>query len=302
MTLMTNSKHFLGILLLLMLTACKTSLPTYLKAPKAGLPSAVTFGQKNLPFISAHRGGRNYPAYPENSLELFAYTSSQARTIIECDVSMSKDSVLLLMHDNKLDRTTTGTGKVVEKNWSEIEKLHLKDDLGDTTSFKVPKLDDALRWGENKVWFTLDVKRGVPFERVIDAIRRNKAERHTAIITYNLNAAKEIHQLDSTLLISVGIRSIEELDRCKKSGIPTQNLIAFTGTRRQKPELFEAIHHAGIICIFGTLGNIDRQIKKKGDGMYMEFLGQGVDILATDRPVEAYKAIIANKNSKSKNN
>lgn len=297
-----NVIRLFAVFLTLLLVSCKSSLPTYLKAPRKGLPSTVTYGQEKLPHVSAHRGGRFYPGYPENSLQLFAYTSSLVRTIIECDVAMSKDSVLFLMHDNTLDRTTNGSGRVADKNWSEIQELFLKDDLGTETTFRIPSLEETLKWGKNKVWFTLDIKRGVPFERVVKAIRENKAGRYSAIITYNLDAAKEVYGLDSTLLISVGIRNLEELERYKKSGIPAKNMIAFTGTRRQSPELFEAIHKEGIVCLFGTLGNIDRQIKSKGDELYREFLDQGVDILATDRPVEASRALSHNKNSRSKNN
>ncbi|MCI4669426.1 MAG: glycerophosphodiester phosphodiesterase family protein [Bacteroidia bacterium] len=270
--------------------SCKTS-SSFVKASKEGLPEKVTYGKAGLPVVSAHRGGRYYAGFPENSIELFAYTASQVKTIIECDVSMSKDSILLLMHDNSLDRTTTGKGKVKEKSWSDMEALYLKDDLGTVTTFRVPELDDVLKWGKNKVWFTLDVKRGVPFSMVVDAIHKRNAAGYAAIITYNLDAAKEVHALDSNLLISVGIRNMEDLERYKKSGIPLKNLIAFTGTREPKAELYQALHEEGIVCLLGTLGNLDRQAKAKGDHLYKKFRKAGADILATDRPLEAYKAL-----------
>ena len=280
------------LFVLLGFVACRSSLPTYVKAPKKGLPEIVTYGQEGLPSVSAHRGGRYYSGYPENSLELFAYTSSRVKAIIECDVSMSSDGILFLMHDNTLDRTTNGKGKVSQKDWMEIRELYLKDDLGTITDFRVPTLDEALQWGKNKVWFTLDVKRGVPFEKVVEAIDKNKAGNYSAIITYNMDAAKEVYSLDSTLLISVGIRNLDEFERYKKSGIPSKNMIAFTGTREQSPGLFEAIHKEGIVCLFGTLGNLDRQVKAKGDHLYKKYRQNGADILATDRPIEAGKALL----------
>ena len=43
--------------------------------------------------MSAHRGGP-YPGYPENAIETFEYIASQIPTVIECDIAMTKDSVL----------------------------------------------------------------------------------------------------------------------------------------------------------------------------------------------------------------
>lgn len=61
--------------------------------------------------ISAHRGGGDYEGYPENCIESFAWLANQMPVTIECDIVMTKDSVLIMMHDNTFDRTTTGRGK-----------------------------------------------------------------------------------------------------------------------------------------------------------------------------------------------
>jgi len=277
--------------LLLLIFSCRTSLSTYLEAPEQGLPRKVSYGEENLPMVSAHRGGRYYKGYPENSIELFAFTSSQVEAIIECDVNMSKDSVLLLMHDRSLDRTTTGEGKVREKNWKEIRKLKLVDDFGNLTDYRVPSLKETLKWAEDKVWLTLDVKRGVPYKMVIDLVQQMKAQSYAAIITYSFDAAKEVYGLDSTLLISVGIRDEESLGRYKQSEIPMDNLIAFTGTREPDPSIYKALHEEGVICMLGTLGNLDKQVQTKGEHLYKNFRKRGADILATDRPLEAFKAL-----------
>ena len=44
--------------------------------------------------------------------------------------------------------------------------------------------------------------------------------------------------------------------------------------------------------MLGTLGNLDRQVQAKGDHLYQKFRQRGADILATDRPLEAAKAIL----------
>lgn len=244
-----------------------------------------------IPMVSAHRGGP-YPGYPENSIEAFENTLKHTPSIIEFDVALTKDSVLILMHDNTLDRTTTGKGKVIDHTFEEIRQLYLVDKEGLQTDFRVPTLDDALAWGKGKTLFTVDIKREVPFEMVVDAIKRHQAEPYAAVITYSVDAARKIHRLHPDLMLSVTIRNEEELERFENSGIPVDRWIAFTGTS-ERTEAFNAmLHERGVFTILGVLGNLDRSAIARGDQIYAEFVEKGADILATDRPIEAAKAIV----------
>jgi glycerophosphoryl diester phosphodiesterase len=269
--------------LLLILPACRS---TYVNVPKAGLPAFVHPDNGKLPRISAHRGGGGYAGYPENCLASFQYLIEQAPMFIECDVRISADSVLLLMHDRDLDRTTTGTGRVNEQPWALLDTMHLLDNLGNQTPHEIPRLDEALRWAKGKAILTLDVKRGVPYELVVAAVQRAKAQRYAAIITYSAKAAAEVYALDSTLAISVGIRSAEDRQRLLDLGLDPDNLIAFTGTSLCDPAVYADNRALGIPNLLGTLGNLDRQAVAKGDSLYLRWLDLGVDVIATDRPVE----------------
>ena len=79
--------------------------------------------------VSGHRGG-----YEENVLK-------QMPAFFEIDPRLTKDSVIVLMHDATLDRTTTGTGKVCDHTWKELQKLRLKDHSGKVTNCKIPTLE-----------------------------------------------------------------------------------------------------------------------------------------------------------------
>ncbi len=229
--------------------------------------------------------------YPENAVETFAYTLSQTFAMIECDISMTRDSVLFLMHDNTLDRTTSGSGEVSKKDWNDIAPLRLIDDFGDTTAFRPPLLGDVLKWADKKALLTLDVKRGVPFDRVVTAIETFDMENHVVVITYNAQDAKRVYDLNNSLMISVSARNMEEWERIVQTGIPTANLIAFTGTREPAPELYKLLHDKGILCILGTMGNLDNMARARGDDTYARLISNGADVLATDRPIEAARAI-----------
>lgn len=263
------------------------------KIKKGHLLEALSYeANQGKTFISAHRGGRFTHGYPENAIETFAYTLTQVPALIECDIEMTKDSVLILMHDNTLNRTTTGTGKVRDTDWQYIQSLQLIDDFGDTTSFKVPLLTDALAWAKKKTILNLDVKRGVPFEMVIQAVEAQKMEDYVIIITYNTEDAKKVYALNPNLLISMNIRNEEEFQRFKASGISSKNLIAFTGTTlKDDNRLYDLIHQEGALTIIGTMGNLDKSAKTRGAVVYKNCTEKGLDVIATDYPVEVAEAL-----------
>lgn len=243
-----------------------------------------------IPLVSAHRGGP-YPGYPENAIETFENVLKYTPAIIELDVAMTKDSVLVLMHDDELDRTTSGSGKVNEVTYDYIQGLFLEDENGIQTDFKVPTLREALLWSKGKALLTVDIKRSVPFERVVEEVRETESEAYAALISYTFPAAKKLHSLAPELMLSVTIRNEEEIERFEETGIPWTRVIAFTGVAARPQEFNQALHEKGVYTILGVLGNLDRSAIARGDEIYASFVQQGADILATDRPIEAAAAI-----------
>lgn len=266
------------------------SLKTMSIAP-GELPDLMVPDSRLMPMISAHRGGRNIPGYPENSLQVFAYTLQYTPAMLECDINVSADGVLLLMHDNSLDRTTTGTGRVQDTPWSEMKPLFLVDDNGKTTSFRIPTFAQALDFAKGKALLSVDVKRGVDFRQVVELIEAKNMVDHVVIITYNQEDAELVHQLNPDLMISVSIRSLEEWERMRNSTVPYDRMVAFTGTRLSPKALFDTLYTHQIPTILGTLGNLDQRVASRHDSMYLDYLELGADILATDRPVAAGETI-----------
>src|SRR5690606_4168185 len=250
----------------------------------------LTYSENRVPLVSAHRGGPDTD-YPENAIETFQRVASKMPAITECDIALTKDSVLVLMHDETVDRTTTGKGKVNRHTLAELKELHLKDPAGKVTNYRIPTLEEALRWGIGQVIFTLDVKRNVPYQLVVDAIRKTKSEAYAVIITYNANQAAVVHNLAPDLMISASIKNVEDLIRLNDLDIPDTRLVAFIGTSQADKNLTDLLHQHGILCILGTIGNLDRQAQQRGEQVYAEYIENGADILSTDRPFQAAKTL-----------
>ncbi len=286
---MAIQKILFPALLLLLLAGCAPK--TYTRVPANNLSDYFNPLKNATPGISAHRGGGDLPGYPENCIESFDYLARHIPVTIECDIDLTKDSVLVMMHDATLDRTTTGTGKLIDHTYAETQRYRLEDNAGTLTKFKIPTLEDVLRWGNGKVTFTLDVKRNVSFEKVVAAIHKTNAASYAAVITYNAPDAAKVHQLDPNLMISVTIRNRAEYDRHHDLGIPDNRMIAFVGVKEPESDLYRFLHEKGIGCILGTLGNLDKQAQAKGDATYRRFIDNGATMLSTDRPLEAWKAV-----------
>ncbi|WP_179315853.1 glycerophosphodiester phosphodiesterase family protein [Winogradskyella undariae] len=248
--------------------------------------------ENNYPNISVHRGGKGLINYPENSLEVLKYVNDSILAIYEIDVAQTKDGHLVLMHDNSIDRTTTGSGKVSDLTYNELLKFNMVDDYGNETKFKIPLFSEVLTWSKkNNVILTVDIKPSVSPEVVINAIRKAKAEDICIIITYDVEEAKIAYKLAPDLLISVSARNNDEFESLLEAKIPTKNMLAFTGTRLSDVSLFKRLHDYNIVCMLGTIGNLDKSAEAKGEELYAKWKEMGIDIIATDRPFAAFSTI-----------
>ena len=96
--------------------------------------------------LSAHRG--NTALAPENTLEAFQSAIDSNFGAVELDPRLSSDGQLFIMHDDTVDRTTDGTGKIEQLTAEQIKKLTI-----DTTNYsqyagktlRVPSLDESIK-------------------------------------------------------------------------------------------------------------------------------------------------------------
>ncbi len=258
-----------------------TELKTYLKwAP----------GKKAI--ISAHRGGP-MKGFPENAVETFENILRYGPCMIECDVRLSKDGILVMMHDDTLERTTNGSGNVTDYTFDQLKKLFLKDPMGKITPYRIPSFAQALKWAKGRAVLAVDVKRKIPYKKVIEEIREYEAEPHVVVITYNWEQLQEVYRLAPELMVSAGAKGVMGTQKLLASGVPASNLCVFVGVYEPKKQVYDLLHEKGILTILGTMHNLDKKAEARGLHVYRELVKNGADILATDNPVMATRAINA---------
>ncbi|UCZ52408.1 glycerophosphodiester phosphodiesterase [Bacillus shivajii] len=98
---------------------------------------AQSFFENDRPLVIAHQGGEHLA--PSNTLAAFEQARELGVDVIEFDVHMTKDGYLVAIHDNTVDRTTDGIGKVNDLTLEEIRALDAADyfqDLNGEYSYK----------------------------------------------------------------------------------------------------------------------------------------------------------------------
>ncbi len=286
--------------LLLLLAACtvQTPPPAQRAAPLT-LDLAAVFDclrEKRLALVSAHRGQAD-PSKAENALSSFAETQKAGPIFMEMDIGRTADGELVLLHDDTLDRTTTGQGRLDARTLAELQGLALKDADGRQIRDSVPTLEQALVWAKrNGAFLQLDVKRGTPFEAVIGEVRAMGVQDRVILITYNLADAKRVMALAPEMMLSASGRTPEETAQLLAIGLSNPRLLGFTGVGEPAPELIARMDAAGVEAITGTLGAAGRRLDDlymaDGDGgEYAALAARGTALIASDRPLDAWAAL-----------
>jgi glycerophosphoryl diester phosphodiesterase len=294
-------RRLAAVVLALAVSACapKISPPAAAPGPSAAQDDLGVrldcLRQRNVAVVAAHRGQPDQSA-AENAISSFTASLAAGVPFLEIDVATTRDGVLVLMHDDTLDRGTTGSGPVVSRTWAEIQALKLKRPDGTVLDERVPRFLDVLEWGrQHGAYFEVDVKRTTKFSDVVDALRKTRMEGRALVVTYTLDDAKTVHALDPRLMISVTMENVGDLEGAK-AAIPADRMLGWTGTGNPQLRPFAALRAAGIEPIFGTLGapgkRLDDQYLADGNpSEYLDLVRAGVVMIASDAAVAAQRAI-----------
>ncbi len=137
---------------LLFLTLVASFISVTVHAQIAPLPKS-----KHTFIVIAHRG--DHTEVPENTLAAFKNGIKNGVDYVEIDLRTTKDSVLVIMHDNTVDRMTNGKGKVSNLTFAEIQQLKVCDKAKDSTkTYPIPTFEEVLKTCHNKIHIYLDYK------------------------------------------------------------------------------------------------------------------------------------------------
>lgn len=125
--------------------------------PAAPHPWFAAQQGEHKPLVFAHQGGEGL--WPSNTMLAFDNAARLGADVLDTDMHMTKDGVLVLMHDETVDRTTNGHGAIRDLTLAEIKKLDaaysFSVDGGKTFPYRgqgvsVPTLEELFRAYPNK--------------------------------------------------------------------------------------------------------------------------------------------------------
>lgn len=242
--------------------------------------------------VSGHRGGRE-PHFPENSLKGFQNVLNQMTAIFEIDPRLTKDSVIVLMHDATLDRTTNAKGKLSDYTWEELQSVRLKDSDGNVTDCKIPTLEEVIVWSKGKTVVNLD-KKDVPLEMIVDLVKKCNAESHVMITVHTGAQARYYYDRLPNIMFSAFARNNKEYEDIAISGVPWESMIAYVGPTidDKNKHIVKQLHDKGVDCMTSLAPTHDKlETAEERAIEYKKEIEKKPDIIESDLPTEVWKVL-----------
>lgn len=247
--------------------------------------------------VVAHRG--DWRNAPENSIQAIENCIAMGVDMVELDVQKTKDNHLVIMHDKRLDRTTTGKGFVSDWTLDSLKTLSLKNGLGNPEMFhKIPTLEEALIAAKGKVLVNLD-KCYAYFDEALQVVQKTETENQVLIKGF-YKTVEEVQNDLGTTVDSVLFMPVFHLDRQKNiekliDGYqekikPLAIELIFekdtSGVINQLSQIKKKGSRIWVNSLWGSLnaGYEDELAVKNTDSIYGWYLEKGVNIIQTDRP------------------
>lgn len=243
--------------------------------------------------VASHRA--DWRGWPENSIPAIESAINMGVDIVELDLQCTADSQLIIMHDPKINRTTTGKGIIAEMTLDSIRTFRLKNGVSIKTRHEIPTLREVLLICKDRVLINLD-KADRYFDLVVPILQETGTTRQ--IIMKGKKPADEVQQLYGKYLEEVIYMPIVDMN--DSASVETfkahlaSNPCAFelcwrTDDQfvRQASSLAQGKSLLWVNCLWDTLcgGHEDDQAMLDPDAHYgylMDSLGFG--IIQTDRP------------------
>lgn len=152
----------------------------------------------------AHRGFSG--KYPENTMMAFNEAIKAGCDGIETDLQMTKDGVIVICHDETINRTTDGEGYIVEYNYEDLRKVDAGIRFGqEFINERIPNLDEFFELVKYKnLFINLELKNNIIKyknleEEVIKKIYEYKLERNVILSSFNHYSMVKVKEIDNKI-------------------------------------------------------------------------------------------------------
>ena len=163
--------------------------------------------------VIGHRGAAGL--MPENTLGSFDHAVSLGVDAVECDVHLTRDGQVVVMHDEEVHRTTNGSGRVMDLDLGQLAGL----DAGDGQS--VPLLGQLLDLVAGRCKLLCELKTDGMEEVVVDAIRSRHLQEAVTVISFRMERLMRVRQRCDDLRIGalIAAPTARDIDKAREMGV-----------------------------------------------------------------------------------
>ena len=243
--------------------------------------------------VASHRA--DWRNWPENSLPAIESAINMGVDIVELDLQCTADSQLIIMHDSKIDRTTTGKGRISEMTLDSIRTFRLKNGVSIRTRHQIPTLREVLLLCKDRVLINLD-KADRYFDLVVPVLQETGTTRQ--IIMKGRKPADEVRALYGQYLDEVIYMPIVDMNdsasvcafEAHLQGRPCAFELCWRDDDRYVRQVSQMAQGKSLLwvnCLWDTLcgGHEDDEAVKDPDANYGYLIDSlGFRIIQTDRP------------------
>jgi len=158
--------------------------------------------------VTAHRG--DWRNAPENSLRAYQLAIEMGVDCIEIDLNKTSDGIIVVMHDNTIDRTTDGKGKPSDYTLAQLKQFHLRNGLGVITKHTIPTLEEVMQLAKGKVLVNLD--KSLPYYNEAYQILKKTGTLQQAIFKTDI-PYQDLHTRYAPILDSITFMAVVSLDK-----------------------------------------------------------------------------------------
>lgn len=224
--------------------------------------------------VCAHRG--DHLVAPENSVDAYPRAAQDGADFGEADLRMTKDGVIVLMHDDTVDRTTDGHGRVADLTFQEIRHLHFKHPSVENQV--VPTFEELLDAVRGKLCIYMDIK-AVHAKDVLPLLRKHRMERRVIAYLYSPDQRREWTQ-DAPQIPIISDNEMTSVDQIERDWKVAPFAITDGSARDYTAAYVAKFHQMGVAVV------PDIQGSDEGPAKWQPTLDLGVDGLQTDHPAQ----------------
>lgn len=256
--------YFISIVLLLVGNISATAQPLM-----NNLPIQLYSDDNDGFIIIGHRGASAY--HPENTMFAFRAASEMGAEMIELDITLSKDGIPVVIHDETLDRTTNVKGRVSDYTADELQQTDAGSWFSESHKGEhIPTLEEVLKFAKGRISLNIEIKseavtdnaRGGIEEKALDLVKIYGMESHVIFSSFDYRAILHLRELDVDIYTALLYEKNQSKERNPSQLVKDYGANAFNCSRRQfsKKWAKDAQEHDIPVLIYTV--NKERHMKK----------------------------------------